>query len=86
MFFILFAILQPVFYKIIFEGSNVMVDQNGYNGIAAIFGMLLLLLMGIAPFLAWRKTSRKILKKIFNSQNLSDLNLIFFIIPLINFI
>ena len=65
MFFILFAILQPVFYKIIFERSNVMVDQNGYNGIAAIFGMLLLLLMGIAPFLAWRKTSRKILKKIF---------------------
>ena len=65
MLFILFAILQPVFHKIIFQNSNVMVDMNGYNGIAVIFGALLLLLMGIGPFLAWRKTSKNILKKIF---------------------
>ena len=65
MLFIMFAILQPVFHKIIFQSSNVMVDMNGYNGIAVIFGALLLLLMGVGPFLAWRKTPKNILKKIF---------------------
>ena len=65
MLFIMFSILQPVFHKVIFESSNVMVDMNGYNGIAVIFGIFLLLLMGIGPFLSWRKTPNHILKKIF---------------------
>tara|TARA_Y100001970_G_scaffold61877_1_gene79027 strand:- start:1652 stop:3766 length:2115 start_codon:yes stop_codon:yes gene_type:complete len=65
MLFILFAILQPVFHKIIFQDSNVMVDMNGYNGIAVIFGIFLLALMGVGPFLAWKRTSKKVLKKIF---------------------
>ena len=65
MLFIMFSILQPVFHKVIFESSNVMVDMNAYNGIAVIFGIFLLLLMGIGPFLSWRKTPNHILKKIF---------------------
>ena len=65
MLFIMFSILQPVFHKVIFESSNVMVDMNGYNGIAVIFGIFLLLLMGVGPFLSWRKTPNHILKKIF---------------------
>ncbi len=65
MLFIMFSILQPVFHKVIYESSNVMVDMNGYNGIAVIFGIFLLLLMGVGPFLSWRKTPNHILKKIF---------------------
>ncbi len=65
MLFIMFAILQPVFHKIIFQNSNVMVDMNGYNSIAVIFGVFLLALMGVGPFLSWRKTPKHVLKNIF---------------------
>ena len=64
-FFILFAIFQPIFSSILTDKTVKLVDQAGYNRIAAIFGFLLLMLMGVAPFLAWRKTSKKVLKKIF---------------------
>ncbi len=65
MIFILFAIFQPIFSSIIFDRNIKLVNQSGYNQIAALFGYFLLALMGVAPFLGWKKTNRSELKRIF---------------------
>ena len=65
MVFVLFAIFQPIFSSIIFNKTIKLVNQSGYNQIAALFGYFLLALMGVAPFLGWKKTKRSELKRIF---------------------
>jgi len=64
----LFAVFWGTIFPMVTEairGVKVTVAEPFYNTVMTPIGMFLLLLTGIGPLVAWRKTSSKLLKKIF---------------------
>jgi cytochrome c-type biogenesis protein CcmF len=63
-FSVLFGTVFPIFSELI-TGRNVTVGQAYFNRIEVPLGLLLLMLTGVGPLLAYRKTSGKSLRKNF---------------------
>lgn len=64
----LFAVFWGTVFPIVTEwvrGVKVTVGQPFFNSVMTPIGLFLLLLTGIGPLVAWRKTSTRLMKKIF---------------------
>jgi len=64
----LFAVFWGTVFPIVTEwirGVKVTVAQPFFNSVTIPIGLFLMLLTGIGPLVAWRKTSTKLMKKIF---------------------
>ncbi len=69
----LFAVFWGTVFPIVTEairGVKVTVAEPFFNKVTIPIGLFLLLLTGVGPLLAWRKTSSRLLKKIFLKPSL----------------
>ena len=71
-----FAVLWGVMFPMISEavtGDTITVGPPYFNAVMVPIGLLLLLLTGVGPLLAWRKTSGKSLRKHFTGSSIFGL-------------
>jgi len=72
----LFAVFWGTIFPIVTEairGEKITVAAPFFNMVTIPIGLFLLFLTGVGPLVAWRKTSKKLLKKIFLKPSLSAL-------------
>lgn len=63
-FAVLWGTMFPVLTEIV-RGERIVLGQGFYNQVAAVIGVLLLMLTGIGPLIAWRKSSPAQLRRRF---------------------
>ena len=80
----LFAVFWGTIFPIVTEairGEKITVAAPFFNMVTIPIGLFLLFLTGVGPLVAWRKTSKKLLKKI--AQKVKEKNGFFYILDVL---